>query len=144
MGIRIAFFPGSFTGATVTGGEEYVNDSPIQKSLVMLKATRLTASTSPSRSLASSASSSTFLTLGWGRFPEKVLQLRELCPGFLQRKHSPCLKHFSRSSCESFLSWMMSMSMALGSLAGVEEDGRGQKMGAVPFHWFLTSFVRLY
>ena len=110
----------------------------------MLKVTHLTASTSPSRSLASSASSSTFLTLDWGQFPEKVLQLRELCPGFLQRKHSPCLKHFSRSSCESFPSRMTSTSMALGSLAGVEEDGRGQKMGAVPFRQFSTSFARSY
>ena len=31
MGIYIAFFPGSFIGATVTGGEEYIEDSSLFK-----------------------------------------------------------------------------------------------------------------
>ena len=51
-----------------------------------------------------------------------------LCPFLRQWKQSPSLMHCMRSAGESFLRRIMSMSMALGSLAGCELERQAMSL----------------
>ena len=80
-----------------------------------------------------------FLTI-WGRwfplgFPGVWFDWHSLalCPFLRQQKQSPSLIHQARSAGESFLRRIVSTSIALGSLVGVELEVKEERGRPCPF-----------